>query len=73
MYCIEKTIIGNSGTIHKSYAAGSRSNVEFRRPGHSLTGVGISALLTWKTQAGAEKFLKQLGNRPDLAVAPREP
>lgn len=68
-YCIVKTIIGNSGKAHKSYAAGSRQNVEFRRPGHSQTGVGIDALLTWKTEAGANKFLAQIGaSRTDLRV-----
>lgn len=69
MYCIVKTTIGNSGKAHKSYAAGTRSNMEFRRPGDSVTGVGISGLLTWKTEAGAAKFLTQIvGRRTDLTV-----
>lgn len=68
-YCIVKTITGNSGKIHKSYAAGSRQNVEFRRPGDSQTGVGIGGLLIWKTEAGANKFLAQIcGSRTDLRV-----
>lgn len=69
MYCIVKTIIGNSGTVHKSYMAGKRSLPEFRRPGHSATGVGIDALLTWKTAAGAEQFRARFaGARTDLSV-----
>jgi hypothetical protein len=71
MYCIVKTIIGNCGATHKSYAAryGRTSGVEFRRPGDSTTGVGISGLMTWKTEAGARKYLAQIGpNRTDLSV-----
>lgn len=68
-YCIVKTITGNSGKIHKSYAAGSRQNIEFRRSGDSRTGVGVGGLLTWKTEVGANKFLAQIcGSRTDLRV-----
>lgn len=65
MYAIVKTTIGNSGATHKSYLAKDG----FRRPGDSVTGVGISTLRTWKTEAGAQKVLTQLyPNRADVAV-----
>lgn len=65
MYCIVKTITGNSGAVHKSYLAKDG----FRRPGDSITGVGISTLRTWKTEAGAGKVLAQMyPNRTDIRV-----
>lgn len=71
MYCIVKTTTGNSGKTYKSFAAryGSTRGVEFRRPGDSMTGVGISGLMTWKTEDGAKKFLAQIGpGRTDLTI-----
>lgn len=65
MYTIVKTTIGNSGATHKSYLAKDG----FRRPGDSITGVGISTLRTWKTEAGARKVLAQMyPNRADVSV-----
>ena len=65
MYTIVKTTIGNSGAIHKSYLASNG----FRRPGDSITGVGISCLRTWKTETGARKVLAQMyPNRADVSV-----
>lgn len=65
MFNIVKTTIGNSGATHKSYLAGDG----FRKPGHSITGVGISNLRNWKTEAGAQRVLNQLfPNRTDIAV-----
>jgi hypothetical protein len=65
MYSIVKTTIGNSGKVYKSYLAKDG----FRRPGDSVTGVGISTLRTWKTEAGAIKALAQLcPNRSDVSV-----
>jgi hypothetical protein len=65
MYSIVKTITGNSGAIHKLYLAKDG----FRRPGDSITGVGISTLRTWKTEAGARKVLAQMyPNRADVSV-----
>jgi hypothetical protein len=65
MYLIVKTTIGNSGAAHKSYLAKDG----FRRPGDSITGVGISTLRTWKTESGARKVLTQMyPNRADVSV-----
>lgn len=64
-YIIVKKTTGNSGAIHTSYLAG----YGFRRPGDSVTGVGISNLRIWKTEAGAERVRNQLfPNRTDIAV-----
>jgi len=38
----------------RTFAAKSRVLPEWRESGHSQTGVGVSALLTWKTHKGAE-------------------
>jgi hypothetical protein len=68
MYTIVKTTVGNSGKQYKSYLAGGKYP-EFRKPGDSVTGVGISSLRTWKTESGAAKVLSQLyPNRTDIAV-----
>lgn len=67
-FSIVKTTTGNSGRVYKSYLAGGKYP-EFRQPGDSMTGVGISCLRTWKTEAGARKVLAQLyPNRADVAV-----
>jgi hypothetical protein len=64
-YAIVKTTTGNSGAVHKSYLAKDG----FRRPGDSITGVGISTLRTWKTEAGARKVLEQMyPGRADVTV-----
>jgi hypothetical protein len=65
MYSIVKNTIGNSGAVHKSYLAKDG----FRRPGDSITGVGISTLRTWKTEAGARKVRDHMyANRADVQV-----
>lgn len=65
MFTIVKSTIGNSGAVHKSYLAKDG----FRRPGDSVTGVGISTLRTWKTEAGAQKVRDQMySNRADVSV-----
>jgi hypothetical protein len=65
MYLIVKSIIGNSGAIHKSYLAKDG----FRRPGDSVTGVGISSLRSWKSEAGARKVRDQMyPGRADVRV-----
>jgi hypothetical protein len=67
MYLIVKSIIGNSGAIHKSYLAKDG----FRRPGDSVTGVGISSLRSWKSEAGARKVRDQMyPGRADVQVEP---
>jgi hypothetical protein len=65
MYTIMRSTIGNSGAVHKSYLAADG----WRQPGDSITGVGISRLRTWKTEAGARKVLTQMyPNRTDVSV-----
>lgn len=65
-YCVARTSVR---TGRKTYAAKSRSLPEWREPGHSVTGVGIGALLTWKTQTGAAKWLAMFPSLSDeLAV-----
>jgi hypothetical protein len=55
-YCVYRV---SARTGNRTYAAKSRRLPEWRRPGHSTTGVGIDALLTWKTEAGAKKWVAQ--------------
>jgi hypothetical protein len=65
LYCVARV---SARTGNRTYAAKSRSLPEWRRPGHSTTGVGIDALLTWKTQAGAAKWAAQFTHMPELSV-----
>ena len=68
MYTISRTSVR---TGRKTYAAKSRTLPEWREPGHSPTGVGVGALLTWKTRAGAERWLAMFPSLSDeLAVEP---
>lgn len=53
-FCIVRT---SPVTGRKTFAAKDRILPEWRESGHSTTGVGVSALLTWKTRAGAERFM----------------
>jgi hypothetical protein len=53
-YCIVRT---SPLSGRKTFAAKDRVLPEWRESGHSRTGVGVDALLTWKTKAGAEKFM----------------
>jgi hypothetical protein len=53
-YCIART---SPVTGRKTFAAKNRMLPEWRESGHSITGVGVGALLTWKTRKGAEQFM----------------
>ena len=65
-YCVARTSIL---TGRKTFAASNRSLPEWRESGHSITGVGVSALLTWKTRKGAEKFMNTFTHlRAELSV-----
>lgn len=65
-YCIARISIR---TGRKTYAAKSRTLPEWRESGHSPTGVGVGALLTWKTSKGAAKWLAMFPSLSDeLAV-----
>jgi len=56
-------------TGRRTFAAKDRVLPEWRESGHSQTGVGVDALLTWKTRAGAERFMNTFTYlRADLSV-----
>jgi hypothetical protein len=61
-YCIAR-ISPRTGRV--TFAAKSRSLPEWRESGHSVTGVGVGALLTWKTAQGAAKWMASFPSLSD--------
>ncbi len=61
-YCVARI---STRTGRKTFAAKSRSLPEWRESGPSVTGVGVGALLTWKTQKGAAKWLAMFPSLSD--------
>ena len=61
-YCVVRTSVR---TGRKTYAAKSRSLPEWRESGHSPTGVGVGALLTWTTAAGAARWMAMFPSLSD--------